>query len=149
MLNKYSSSPEVRLTVRQSLYRRAALILFGMATAAALVQLFAQGYIVLASFVMPLAFGILYREWADPMAGAVISWREGQWSVGREGVDISTVLQPGAVHLSQLVYLCLRGEGVTNRWYFFLFSDSADQEQLRRLRVRLTLSSYRDQRSGS
>lgn len=140
MLNKYSASQEVRLTVRQSRRRGLALLVFGNATAVALVQLVMLDYIVLASLFMPVAIVIFSREWSDSMVGTVVIWRQGQWFVAHGTQEIGVALESGTVNLPQLVFLSLRAAQARTRWRIFLFSDSADEEQLRQLRCRLTLS---------
>jgi hypothetical protein len=140
LLNKYSSSQELRLTVRQSQRRRLALLALGVAIALALVQLAMLDYVVLALLVMLVSAVILYLEWSDTMAGVVVIWREGQWFVARGTQEICATLDATTVNLPQLVFLSLRSAQVRTRWRILLFCDSAEEDQLRQLRCRLTLS---------
>jgi len=140
LLNKYSTSLEVRLTIRQSRYRRLSLAAIGVASVLALVQLWLANYNLLALLLAPPAFALIYQQWSDPMVGAMLIWSRGEWSVCQHSKSRSAVLEPGAVNLSQLVYLSLREVHGKNRWNCFVFPDSADETQLHRLRRRLTLS---------
>jgi hypothetical protein len=140
LLNKYSASQELRLTVRESWRRRLALLVFGLATALALVQWAMLGYVALALLVLPLVIVIFYVEWSDTLVGAVVIWRDGQWFFAPGTHEIGATLESGVVNLPQLVFLSLRSAQVHTRWRILLFCDSAEEEQLRQLRCRLTLS---------
>lgn len=113
-----------------------------MAIALALLQLVMLDHIALAALILPLAFFIIYWEWTDFSAGSVIIWRHGQWFVARGTQEIPATLESGAVNLPQLLFFSLHAAQVHTRWRIFLFSDSADEAQLRQLRCRLTLSRY-------
>jgi len=83
------------------------------------------------------------------MAGATLKWELGEWFLrhrGKQvsvvllpGKQVSVVLLPGSVRLPWLIYAAFQETHAKQRWKFLLFTDSANAEELRRLRCRLIL----------
>ena len=73
------------------------------------------------------------------MVGSVLLWEHGQWYLDHAGERTAVVLVPTSLRHPLFIYLELREMHARKYWRLWLFSDSADPEQLRKLRTRLTL----------
>jgi hypothetical protein len=74
----------------------------------------------------------------QPMVGMVVHWRRGRWFLQCGEAESSICLHTSS-RISPLgIYLCWTDD-TGGRHGVWLFSDSAPQDQLRRLRVRLAL----------
>ena len=140
MLNRYSTSPSLSLTVRPSRQRLNFIAVLGLALLLANLQIYNQGYPILAVLLALASLLLLWRAIPDPMAGAILKWESGEWYLHHRGRQTSVALLPGAVRLPWLVYAVFRESHAKQRWAFLLFADSADTDQTRRLRCRLILS---------
>ncbi len=139
MSNKYSTTPSLQLTVSFSRYRQIFIVFLACILLLANIQIFVKGYPQLATTLSLVSIAMLWRGWRDPMVGAVLKWKGGEWFIRCNGRQSSVLLLPGAVRLPWIIYLAFRETHATKRWHIWLFADSVDVEQMRRLRCRLML----------
>ena len=96
-----------------------------------------RGYPWLATGLGAVYLLMCLRSPGRPLTGSVLAWRAGRWSI-EYGVVRSELTLQRAHCLPWVTYLQWReSDGSTAR--VWLFNDSVDREQLRRLRVRLQL----------
>lgn len=139
MSAKYSTSPALRLIVGNSSVRCYLYAVLCLCGAAALYLLYARGYPLLCSVLLPPVVCLLLRLRRDPMVGSIVQWRQGIWTMERaQAVHVVRVL-PQSACLPWVIYLAWRELPGGKRGDLWLFPDSASAEQLRRLRVRLSL----------
>lgn len=139
MLTRYSHSPALRLEIASSRYRQFLIIGLYLCVACALFCVARRGYGWLALLVLPLALLCSARLWRRPFEGAVISWRQGQWSIDRHGTEIAIRIHRGSTCLPALVYLAWVELPTGRKQGLCLFGDSAGAAHMRYLRVRLRL----------
>ena len=139
MLARYSNSPELHLPIASSGIRRLLLASLYACVATALWCVYLRGYPWLALVLLPAALLCCQRLWAEPLAGIVINWRSGQWSVERAGARVAIRLNRRSICLPAMIYLAWVEVPTGRRRGGWLFADSADPEQQRCLRVRLRL----------
>jgi len=139
LLNKYSNSRRPLLTVRPSRTRLLVLLLFALATQFAIFLVYQKAYPVTAATLLLGSLVLLFRAWPDPIVGVVLKWEKGEWFLSYQGGQTSVVLLPGSVRLPWLIFMVFQEAHASRRWNILLFSDSADSDQLRRLRRRLIL----------
>ena len=73
------------------------------------------------------------------MRGASLCWREGRWTLERDGVIREISPTRRSTVLPWLVYIAFADTAEGSEGHIWLYGDSVPQDQLRRLRVRLTL----------
>jgi hypothetical protein len=106
---------------------------------ASLCRLSQRGYPLLACAVLPVAGLCCWRLARQRLAGLQLSWRAGQWRLGR-GSDYRLIsIHPSSTCLPWMIYLSWVETAAARRGSVFLFPDSACAAQLRQLRVRLRL----------
>jgi len=110
-----------------------------LALALAVYQVYDKGFLYSSAALALGSAVLLWREWPDPMKGAVLKWHGGEWFVQHRGRQASALLLPGSVRLPWLIYAAFQETHAKQRWRFWLFTDSADAGQLRQLRCLLTL----------
>lgn len=137
MLRKYSNSPEVALRVLESRQRAWCYLALSGLLVGLLAVLYLRGY----PWLLPggvLCLGWLARLAREPLQGALIRWRRGAWSV-EDAARTGAIEVTGGRAVGPVICLRWRYRG----GYFYhdlvLFPDSADHEELRRLRRRLRL----------
>ena len=139
MSAKYSNSPALHLRLASSGLRRRLLLLLTTAACFALYLLWQQGYSWLAPVILPLVVWLIRGLWRDRLQDAVLCWDRGEWSLQYlQQKQVIEVLS-GSTCLPWVIYLVGRDVSSGRRWQSWIFSDCADRESLRRLRVRLTL----------
>ena len=100
---------------------------------------FDAGYWPLA-LVMSVAAAACVRAFSrEPLCGASLGWRQGQWLLFYGGELFAVELGRDWVCLPRLIRLILREPLSGREHVLHLFSDSADEEALCRLRRRLHL----------
>jgi hypothetical protein len=104
-----------------------------------LVLLYLKGYFLLASLLAPLTVLLLWKSRREAYSGVVLCGHQGEWSINQG--DERTPIRIGARSstLPWVIYLALREFPEGRCGHLWLFSDSADEEQLRQLRVQLSL----------
>ena len=105
----------------------------------AIYLLWQQGYSWLASIILPLVVWLTWAQWRDRLQDAVLCWDRGEWSLQYLQQKQVIEVLPGSTCLPWVIYLAGRDVSSGRRWQSWIFSDCADRENLRRLRVRLTL----------
>lgn len=138
MSARYSTSFTLRLPIAESRICAALQAGFSVCCFLALVLISGRGYpwlAVLLSLPIMTLLPVLNRQ---PLVGAVVHWRRGNWSIERGGVEMAISLHPSSRVSPFAVFLCWCSEsGVKDS--VWLFADSAPADQQRRLRVRLAL----------
>jgi hypothetical protein len=137
---RYSYSPTLQIHIGKSRYRSTLWLLLCIATLCALVGILARGYPVLCLLLAPLAGGLLWRLRHDAMIGAQLHWRRGQWSLQQGDRLRLIVLSRRSTALPWVMYLVFSEPATGRGWQYWLYTDSAPADQLRRLRVRLALA---------
>ena len=73
------------------------------------------------------------------MRGAELCWRKGRWTLKRDGIIREISPSRRSTMLPWLVCIAFTDIAEDSAGHIWLFSDSVSQDQLRRLRIRLTL----------
>jgi hypothetical protein len=156
---RYSNSPALTLTVARSRTRQGLLALLTACVGTALYLVHTRGYPLLSWLCLPPAALALLDLARAPWAGTTLRWQGGRWSLqaGESRRDLEVL--PASRCLPWVVYLAWREApggrspgGRTPAGYrrgMWLFHDSAERDQLRRLRVRLALEPWPSDRSLS
>ena len=139
MSARYSTSPSLRLTVGRSLIYRVLQVLVCLLTLCALFRLAQRGYPLLALLLLPPVCLCWHTLAKQKFAGAVISWHGGEWLLTQGNSSRAIEIVPGSLCLLPVIYLVWIDNASQRRESVFLFGDSAPAQQLRHLRVRLTL----------
>jgi hypothetical protein len=139
LLSRYSSSPALHLRIGESRLRDVLYGVLCLVNCFALGLIYARGYQALAFTLTPLTLAVLWRLRRDPMLGARLSWTKGTWTL--ECNDLQRVIRVGkrSVSMPWLIYLAYRDLTMGTAGHLWLFVDSLNCEELRLLRVRLTL----------
>lgn len=136
---RYSSSPTLLLRIGSSRRRTILYVALCLLTAYVLWSMYARGHAVLAASLAPVAMVLLWRLRLDVMRGAQLRWCRGHWTLQQGATQRAIALTRRSTATPWVIYLAfseLRTGAVGQIW---LYTDSAPAEQLRRLRVRLTL----------
>jgi Membrane-bound toxin component of toxin-antitoxin system len=136
---KYSTSPSLRLIVGNSALRRVLLAGLFFCAVYSLYRLSISGYPSLALSLLPLAGLCCRRLSVEPLRGAAICWQRGEWTLERGGDSTAIRIHPGSSCLPWLICLVWTELPAGRKRRLWLFVDSADERELRNLRVRLTL----------
>ena len=108
-----------------------------VAFTAAVLHTALYGYPWLALALLTLQIGVLIRARQFDVEGAVLAWNAGRWTL-EQGSHCRSIALQRAHCLPWVTYLCWREDNGLNR-QLWLFADASDRQQLRRLRVRLTI----------
>lgn len=139
MSARCSISPTLHLEIASSRIRRLLCLLICLATAVSLYRLSLRGYPLLALLLLPAAGFCCWRLAAQPLVGARLRWRQGEWTLERGSRSCSISIQSSRC-LPWLIYVAWVEGSDARRSSVFLFPDSACADQLRQLRVRLALA---------
>jgi hypothetical protein len=103
------------------------------------VAIHARGHGGIALLLAPLTLAILWRLRRDPMAGALLRWRKGCWTL--QHAASLRIIDPTARSTATqwVVYLAFNDAAAGRSGHFWLYPDSVSREQWRRLRVRVNL----------
>ena len=138
MSARYSSSPSLRLVIARSRIYRIAHGGLCLLAVFSLYRLSQRGYPVLALLLAPAVGVCCWQLARQRFVGSVVCWSQGQWSI-HTGGDCLPVMLKRSSCLPWVIYLAWFYAPGKSRGSVFLFSDSAPVQDLRRLRVRLTL----------
>ncbi|MDG2047670.1 MAG: hypothetical protein P8J79_10685 [Halioglobus sp.] len=86
-----------------------------------------------------IAFGLLWLLRRNPMLGAELCWRKGRWTLKRNGILREIFPSRRSTMLPSLIYIAFTDKAGDSAGHIWLYGDSVSHNQLRRLRVRLTL----------
>ena len=139
MSTKYSNSPALHLRIGKSRLRCLLHRALCLCTIFALLLLYEKGYASLVSLLSPLACYLLWRLQRDPMVGAALYWQQGTWIMDRGGYSKTVSIGRSSTALRWAIYLTWRELPDGAGGCAWLFMDSLPAQQLRGLRVRLTL----------
>ncbi len=140
MSARYSSSPTLQLKIGRSRRRAVLWLLLCIATLCTLWGIQTRGYPLLCLLLTPLAAGLLERLRHDSMVGAQLCWRRGQWTL-QQGTRQRVIIPTGrSTATPWVIYLAFSEPATGGSGQYWLYTDSACPDQLRRLRVRLALS---------
>jgi hypothetical protein len=123
---RYSSSPALHLRIGESRLRSTLYYALCLACVYALWLVFTRGYVVLVVLLIPLV-------------AVELCWRQGRWTLERAGVHRVIVPTRRSTATPWVIYLAFSDLSAGRGGYLWLYADSASKDQLRRLRVRLTL----------
>jgi hypothetical protein len=107
--------------------------------ACSLYRLSLRGYPLLALVLLLPVILACWRLARQRHAGTCISWRRGEWSLERRSSSRGISLSRASTCLPWVVYVAWTEAASARRGSVFLFADSAPGEQLRGLRVRISL----------
>ena len=137
MFNKYSSTLSLVLNLRQSRTRSIIVVLLGACLALALAAQFIAGYREWVYGLTLPSVILLYRlAFAERMLSR-LSWQQGVWSVLDGHQRREVVLNKNCICLPWAIWLSWQEMPAGRRGELWLFSDSAEFDDLRRLRALL------------
>jgi len=136
---RYSNSPALHLRTGKSRIGQLLLAVLAFATCCALVNLLSAGHYALGILLLLPALGRLHSLRGALYTPTCLGFRSGQWFVRLGNHDQPAQLERYAA-LPWILCLVLRVSPAGRRVRIWVFSDAADRETLRRLRVRLALS---------
>lgn len=139
MSARYSSSPTLHLRIGSSRLRTALYAALCLVVTVALWLLYAQGYGVFVLVLSPPATTLLWRLRKDPTEDLELRWRQGTWTLERNGVQRAIALGKRSISTPWVIYLATTDLSVGRRGHLWLYADSVPSQQIRGLRVRLTL----------
>ena len=140
MSARCSNSPSLRLVIADSTIRRVLHCLLCLLAAASLARLAQRGYPSTSLTLLPLAALCCWHLASQPLVGAVIGWERGEWTLQEGEVARVVTLARSRCVFPWLIYLGWQQSADAPAGSVFLFPDSARPDDLRRLRVRLSLS---------
>ena len=139
MSTRSSSSPALHLRIAKSLLRARLFGALCLVTACALGAIYSRGYPLLAILLMPLVSGLLWRLRQCAMEGAILCYRQGEWTLLQGDTRRQIDLTQRSTSTLWVIYLAFRELPSRRTGQIWLFKDSSSAEELRRLRVRVAL----------
>ena len=139
MSAKYSTSHTLDLTIAESRIHFILQVALCTCVLAALLLLWVAGRTVLAALLLLPAGWLLWHLHFASMSAPLIRWRQGVWTLQREGCARPVRISPRSTVMPWVIYLAWCELPAGPRGCVWLFADSAPPQQLRRLRVRLSL----------
>lgn len=139
MSARYSSSPALHLTIGKSRLRA---LLYGalcLVTVYALWSIYTRGYAALCFLFAAPAAVLLWRLRCDSMLGGELCWQQGDWTLLHGTRRRTITLTRRSTATPWVIYLAFTELPTGRGGQLWLYADSVPTEQLRRLRVRLTL----------
>ena len=139
MSARYFNSPALHLKIGKSRLRAALYFALCLVCTYALCLLFSRGYVVIIPFLAVAASFLLWRLRNDPLVGAELRWRQGVWTLECEGIERVILPTSRSTVTSWVIYLAFRELPAGSGDQLWLYADATCSQQLRQLRVRLTL----------
>ena len=139
MSARYSSSPALRLTIGRSRLRSALYGGLCLAVLAAVTEIYGRGYPALCLPVLLLVTPLLWRLRRDSLVGTELCWQQGLWTLERGQQRRSIALSRRCTATPWVIYLAFNEVPAGPGGHCWLYADCASRQQLRRLRVRLSL----------
>ena len=139
MSARYSNSPALRLEIARSRIYCLLHFVFCLLTIVGLYRIDERGYPVLALLLLPMAALCCWQTARQTLAGGLVRWERGQWYIGGEREPGIVTLERSSTCLPWVIYLAWVDPARLARGSALLFPDSVPVDDLRRLRVRLTL----------
>ncbi len=139
MSARYSSSPALHLRIGESRLRAVLHGALCLVCVYALWLLYARGYVVVVVLLALLVTYLLWRLRRDPLVGVELRWRQGLWTLEHAGVQRVILPTRRSTATPWVIYLAFSDLPAGPGGHLWLYVDCACSQQLRRLRVRLTL----------
>jgi len=136
---RYSNSPALHLRTGESRLRTALYYALCLICVYALWLIFTRGYVVLVVLLIPLVTGLLWHLRRDPLVAVELRWRQGLWTLEHAGVQRVILPTRRSTITPWVIYLAFSDLQAGPGGHLWLYVDCACSQQLRRLRVRLTL----------
>jgi hypothetical protein len=136
---RYSSSPAIHLRVGDSRLRAVLHGALCLVCVYALWLLCARGNVVIVVLLALYVTYLLSHLRCDPALGVELRWRQGLWTLEHAGVQRMILPTRRSTITPWVIYLAFSDLQAGPGGHLWLYVDSACSEQLRRLRVRLTL----------
>lgn len=136
---RYSSSPELRLSIGSSRLRAGLHALLCLPTSTALWAIYDRGYLLCALLLAPFAAFLWWRLRQQTFSGALLGWGGGVWTLQQCGEQRVITPLPRCTVTPWVIYLVFIDTAAGARRNLWLYVDAAPRTQWRRLRVRLTL----------
>ena len=135
---RYSSSPALRLEIARSRHYQLVQLALCLLVFFCLYRISQQGYQLLSLVLLPIVTVCCWQLCRQRFADSVICWSQGQWSIQTGGCCRAITIKHSSA-LPWVIYLAWLEVSGRSRGSLFLFNDSASAQELRELRVRLTL----------
>jgi hypothetical protein len=100
---------------------------------------YARGYGILVYVLSLPVTTVLWCLRKDPTEGLELIWRQGVWTLERDGVQRVVALGKRSISTPWVIYLAVTDLSVDRGCHLWLYADSSPGQQLRCLRARLTL----------
>ena len=139
MSARYSNSPALRLEIARSRIYCLLHFVFCLLTIVGLYRIGERGYPVLALLLLPMAALCCWQTARQTLAGGLVRWERGQWYIGGGAEPGTVTLERSSICLPWVIYLAWVDSARLARGSALLFPDSVPANDLRRLRLRLTL----------
>jgi len=136
---RYSSSPALHLKIGESRLRAVLHGTLCLVCIYALWLLYARGYLFIVVLLALLVTYLLARLRCDPLVGVELRWRQGLWTLEHAGVQRVILPTKRSTTTPWVIYLAFSDLQAGSGGHLWLYVDSACSQELRRLRVRLTL----------
>lgn len=139
MSTRYSTSPALHLRIGKSRLRATLYSALCLACIYAFWLLYERGYVGFVVLLALLVTGLLWRLRRDPMVGVELRWHQGLWTLEQNGVHRTICPTRRSTAMPWVIYLAFSDLPAGPGGYMWLYADCSTRQQLRRLRVRLTL----------
>jgi hypothetical protein len=136
---RYSNSPALHLRLGESRLRAALHRVLCLVCVYALWLIYARGYVVIVVLLAVVVTGLLWRLRCDPLEGVELRWHRGLWTLEHAGVQRVILPTRRSTITPWVIYLAFSDLPAGPGGHMWLYVDCACSQQLRRLRVRLTL----------
>jgi hypothetical protein len=136
---RYSTSPALQLRISSSRYRAVSYAAFCLLAIFAQWQLYLRGYTLLVFLLTPVVITFLWKMRRHPLLNGTLGWQQGAWTLAYAGDEKSISLGRRSVALPWVIYLEYVELPAGPRRRLWLYTDTLQQHELRRLRVRLNL----------
>jgi hypothetical protein len=136
---RYSNSPALHLRIGESQLRGTLHRAFCLVCYYALWLIFVRGYTILVVLLTLLVTSLLWHLRRDRFVAVELRWQQGLWTLERAGEQRHIVLTKRSTATPWVIYLGFSDVSAGCCGHLWLFADCSSSEQLRRLRVRLTL----------
>jgi hypothetical protein len=136
---RYSNSPALHLRIGESRLRTTLYYALCLICVYAVWLLYTRGYAVLVVLLILLLTGLLWLLRRDPVVAVELRWRQGIWTLEHAGVRRVIVPTRRSTATPWVIYLAFSDLSAGRGGHLWLYADCASSDQLRRLRVRLTL----------
>lgn len=139
MSSRYSSSPEIQLTVTDSPLRLVLYRAFCLACLGACWAVYERGYPLITVLLALTCAMVLWHLRQNAASGAQLRWRDGVWTLRKADQEHCIVPTARSTLTPWAVLLAFEDAPDSISRQLWIFADSVPRSQWRLLRVRLTL----------